>query len=343
MDEWEILQGTTGGKLDATSESQDLEYLKRQAILQEDVVGIVQSNERVWHGEFGIAKVYFHGGIWNDDRSYWEIFSDDTEVGYWKTAETETTNTGKGLTVTFTENVFIRKLQLEKQGNRFSQICLAIDDNNQKCSDETHSGKFIEWHLNHVVKSVKWTVPKNDYLSVRDFKIFYRSVPLTESSGRDEIKSQLIKPRYDKGVLKFANNGKEYFKLSNDDKIQTLADANSMCNAFGGTVVSPRTISDLDFLGNIFLRYWQQPYSDENPDSGADTQFWVNLQRTEESPNILLKKVKEISTCPESHPWTYLAGNYCCQYSNEKTDPNNHKCIKCDAPPCENHDYDAVF
>ena len=81
MEEWEILPNTGGGKLDPTSESQNLDHSKREAILEEDVVGVVHSRSRVWHGQFGVAKVYFHGGIWNSDRPFWELFYDDTEIG----------------------------------------------------------------------------------------------------------------------------------------------------------------------------------------------------------------------------------------------------------------------
>ena len=82
MNEWEVLSDTAGGKLDSTSESQDLNYSKKQAILDEDVVGIVQSRSRVWHGEFGVAKAYFYGGSWNSDRPFWELFYDDTDIGW---------------------------------------------------------------------------------------------------------------------------------------------------------------------------------------------------------------------------------------------------------------------
>ena len=81
IEEWEVLSDTGGGKLDSASESQDLEYAKRQALLQEDVVGVVSSRSRVWHGDFGIAKAYFYGGIYDSQRPFWELFYDDTDIG----------------------------------------------------------------------------------------------------------------------------------------------------------------------------------------------------------------------------------------------------------------------
>lgn len=78
--EWEILPDTGGGKLDSDSESQDLAYVKNQALQHEDAVGIVLSRSRVWHGEFGIAKTYFYGDIYDSNRPFWELFYDDTDI-----------------------------------------------------------------------------------------------------------------------------------------------------------------------------------------------------------------------------------------------------------------------
>ena len=201
--------------------------------------------------------------------------------GFWKTSQSEKANSEKGVKVDFTVPVFIKTIQLEKQGNDFNKICISID-NAYACSDQQNDNQYVVWTVNQIATVVRWMLPDNEYITVRDFKIFYEAVELDESSSPEEIKSQLNKPRYDNGVVKFPFNGKEYFKIPKGEhgkKTTSLADANEACSVHGGTVVMPKTIEDIDFLSNAFLRYWQQPYDDIHPNSGTETEFWINLNR----------------------------------------------------------------
>ena len=141
--EWEVLPDTTGGKLDSASESQDLEHVKKQALLQEDVVGIVSSRSRVWHGEFGIAKVYFYGDTYDSQRPFWELFNDDTDIGFWQSSRLQKTNAEKGIKVDFNESVYVKTVQLEKQGTEFDNICISIDNGEYTCSDHNDDNAHV--------------------------------------------------------------------------------------------------------------------------------------------------------------------------------------------------------
>ena len=201
-------------------------------------------------------------------------------TGFWKTSQLELENMEKGVKVNFTEPILITTIQLEKQGNEFNNICISIDDEEYTCSNQHNDNKYVVWTVNQIAKVVRWKLPDNEYITVRDFKIFYEVIQLHELSTPEEIKSQLIKPRYDNGVLKFLFNGKEYFKIEEGDhgkKTNSLEEANKLCSIYGGAVVMPKTIEDIDFLSNTFLRYWRQPYDDLNPNRGTETEFWINL------------------------------------------------------------------
>ena len=95
IDQWETRKNVTGGKFLMESSSQDLEKSKREALLDEDAVGVARSRLHIWHGESSIAQVSFEGGE-TIDREFLEIFDDDTEVGFWKSSREEILNTNKG-------------------------------------------------------------------------------------------------------------------------------------------------------------------------------------------------------------------------------------------------------
>ena len=216
-------------------------------------------------------------------------------TGFWKTSPSEEANFGKGVKVDFSEEVLIKTIQLEKQGNDFSTICLSIDDATRTCSNHQNDNPFVVWNIDQIAKVFRWTLPLNEYVTVKDFKIFYEVVELDESSTPAQIKSQLTKPRYDNGVLKFAFDGKEYFKISKTGsdhgmKTGSLPEANELCSRHGGTVVMPKTIEQIDFLSDVFLRYWRQSYQDHAPNSGTETQFWINLIR--DLTGKIIKKLK---------------------------------------------------